>query len=70
MIAKRRKLETIKNIKIPIVIPSVDIKSGKEIVFTNKIPNNKNSNKEYIDNITIGKAVRASSSFPRIFLPM
>jgi len=66
-VSKRRGIRSIKNIKMPIVIPSVDLKSGKEIVFTNKIPQIENSQKEYLDNISIGKAVRASSSFPRIF---
>lgn len=66
-VSKRRGIRSIKNIKMPIVIPSVDLRSGKEVVFTNKIPKIKNSKKEYLKDISIGKAVRASSSFPRIF---
>lgn len=68
-IAKRRDIINIKDIKMPIVIPTVDIISGKECVFTNYIPNDKNENKDYIDDITIGKAIRASSSFPAYFSP-
>lgn len=67
MISKRRNITSIKEIKMPIVIPSVDLKSRKEIVFTNKIPKVENLQKEYLQDISIGKAVRASSSFPRIF---
>jgi NTE family protein len=67
--AIRRGISCIKDIKIPIVIPTVDLVSGKEYVFTNNIPNEKNNEKEYIDNINIGKAVRASSSFPAYFSP-
>ena len=66
-VSKRRGISSIKNIEMPIVIPSVDLKSGKEIVFTNRIPQIKNSQKEYCKDISIGKAIRASSSFPRIF---
>lgn len=67
-ITKAKNIYKIKDIKMPIVIPAVDIVNKKEIIFTNKIPKNKN-NKKYIDNITIGKAIRASSSFPVAFAP-
>lgn len=66
-VAKRRGISNIKNIQMPIVIPSVDLKTGKEIIFTNKIPKIKNLQKDYLNNINIGKVVRASSSFPRLF---
>ena len=55
-------------LKIPVVITSVDIRDGKEYIFTNSVPNVENADK-YITNIGIGKAVRASSSFPGIFCP-
>ncbi len=68
-LAKRRGINNINDIKIPIVIPTVDIVSGKECVFTNKIPDKRNGEKEYIDNVNVGRAVRASSSFPAYFSP-
>ena len=55
-IAKQKGVDNIKQIKMPLVIPSVDIMESKEYIFTNKIPH-----------ISIGKAVRASSSFPAVF---
>ena len=55
-------------LEIPVVITSVDIRDGKEYIFTNSVPNVENADK-YITNIGIGKAVRASSSFPGIFCP-
>ena len=55
-------------LEIPVVITSVDIRNGKEYIFTNSVPNVENADK-YITNIGIGKAVRASSSFPGIFCP-
>ncbi len=39
------------------------------MVFTNKIPNQKDYNKEYITQISVGRAIRASSSFPAYFSP-
>ena len=67
--AGRRGIQSITDIKIPIVIPTVDMVSGKEYVFTNNISSQKNEEKEYIDNINVGRAVRASSSFPAYFSP-
>lgn len=62
-----KKIEDITN--IPLVIPAVDVGEAKEYIFTNKIPNNAKDKSQYITNISIGKAVRASSSFPAIFCP-
>lgn len=74
--AHRRGIYNINQIKMPLIIPTVDMSSGKECVITNYIPNSKNKNdksqsefKVYIDNISVGKAVRASSSFPGFYSP-
>ena len=66
--ASKKDIFKIKDIKIPIVIPTIDIVDGKEYVFTNTIPKGEKGNK-YITDISIGTAVRASSSFPAIFCP-
>ena len=66
-IAYRKNIESMKDIKMPIVIPSVSLKDCKEYVFTNIIPEEKNE--QYITDITVGKAVRASSSFTGVFCP-
>lgn len=63
-ISSSKSMQKICDIKMPIVIPTVDINNTEKYVITNNIPN---KNEKYIDNITIGKAVRASSSFPIIF---
>ena len=42
---------------------------SKKYIFTNKIPENSKNQNQYIDNISIGKAIRASSSFPIVFSP-
>ena len=67
-LANKKGIQDISQIStIPISIPAVDIGEGKEYVFTNNIPNKDDS--KYINDISIGKAVRASSSFPAIFCP-
>lgn len=75
-LAKRKGIKRIKDIKtMPLVIPAVDISDSKEYIFTNNIPkiNSENINDkehpQYITDISIGKAVRASSSFPGVFCP-
>lgn len=55
--------------KMPISIPTVDIKDGKEYIFTNHIPDEKDPYKKYIEDIPVGKALRATSSFPAVFCP-
>lgn len=67
--ALQKKIKNIEEIQMPLVIPSVDITESKEYVFTNKIPQNAEDKTQYITNITVGKAVRASSSFPAVFNP-
>ena len=68
--ASRKNIFKMSDIKMPIVIPAIDIGDGKEYVFTNK--KSKKANKiydKYITDIPIGSAVRASSSFPGVFCP-
>ena len=96
LLARNKNIDNISNIKMPIVIPTVDIFDAKEYVFTNYMPshglfdvhqfkgesivksssmeknklfldNQKEHKTEYITDINIGKAVRASSSFPAVF---
>ena len=61
-IALRKGVRYMSDIKMPIVIPAVDVKTSKEYVFTNK--RNKSM---YISDIPVGTAVRASSSFPCVY---
>lgn len=68
-IAYKKGIRKLSQIKMPIVIPSVDIMNSKEYVFTNYIPKGVEDTSQYITNITVGKAVRASSSFPAVFTP-
>lgn len=64
---KNKKIE---DVKIPIIIPTVDLNSGKTIVFTN-VKGLPNLNKVIWENdIKLSKAIRASSSVPGIFEPI
>lgn len=67
-LASRKKVKVIGDIKMPLVIPAVDIAEAKEYIFTNCAPRD-NIKDDYITEIEIGKAVRASSSFPAVFCP-
>ena len=67
-LALRKKVRTVGDIKMPLVISTVDIKEAKEYIITNcAIRDNFKDN--LITEIEIGKAVRASSSFPAFFCP-
>ena len=66
--ASRKNIHKMSDMKMPIVIPTIDIKDGKEYVFTSKKSHNKSYGK-YITDIPVGAAVRASSSFPGVFCP-
>ena len=69
-LALRKGIREIKDIsKMPLVIPTVDIRNSKKYVFTNRIPEEEKNKSRYITEISVGKAVRASSSFPGIFCP-
>ncbi len=68
-LANRKNISNINEIKMPLVIPTVDIIKSKEYIFTNNIPKNEQDKTKYITDISVGKAVRASSSFPAVFSP-
>lgn len=68
-VALKKGISKISQIKMPIVIPTVDIMNSKEYVITNNIPKCDENKEQYITDITVGKAVRASSSFPAVFMP-
>ena len=64
--AKLKGINSILDVKMPIAMPSVDILDGKKYVFTNRKVDNE---EQYINDISIGKATRASCSFPGLFAP-
>jgi len=62
-LAKKQGAENIGQVKMPLLVTSVDISKSEEVIFSS-IPK-----KEYIDKIPVGTAVRASAAFPVVFEP-
>ncbi len=67
-LARKKGFRLIGDIKMPLLVSAVDIGEAKEYIFTN-CASRKNIKDNYITEIGIGRAVRASSSFPAIFCP-
>lgn len=67
-LALRKGVKVIGDIKMPLAISTVDIGEAKEYIITN-CASRDNPFDNYITEIPIGKAVRASSSFPAVFCP-
>ncbi len=66
----KKGIRKVKDInRLPLVIPAVNVQDGKEYIFTNNIPNDAKENDKYISDVPIGRAIRATSSFPGIFCP-
>lgn len=69
-VAGQKNIKRIKDIKMPLLIPSVDIHNGEIYCFCSKSIRSKLSDNIIFDNnIEIGKAVRSSCSYPVVFSP-
>lgn len=74
---KKNKIKNIKEIKNNLIIPAVDVYDGTIYYFCSNGIYNKNvkeyrkisDNIKYVYDINVGKAVRASCSFPGVFVP-
>ena len=66
----KKGIQNISQIKMPLVIPSVDMRNGRVLCFTS-CDQKRNFSDEvvFVDNISIGKAVQASCSYPVVFAP-
>lgn len=63
-------IENIKKTRIPLLIPAVKVSNGEVTFFSSKLTRSSFSDEiEYIDNIDIPSAVRASCSYPGVFVP-
>ncbi len=67
-LALRKGVKVIGDIKMPLAISTVDISEAQEYIITN-CASRSNPFDNYITEITVGKAVRASSSYPAYFCP-
>lgn len=68
-VCAKKKIYNINQIKMPIAIPAVNIIDGTLVTFISKEVQRAyvDEREKYISDINIGKAVRASSSYPVIF---
>jgi len=67
--AEYKKVKYLKDLDLPIVIPTVDVVERKEYVFTNKDYTAKFPKEKYINDCPISTAVRASASYPFMYAP-
>lgn len=68
--AIKKNIKLISDIKVPLVIPSVNLYDGSIYLFSSVKNNRKYSdNIIVVNNIEVGKAVQASCSYPGIFCP-
>ena len=67
IVAEQKNIKNISDVKMPLAIPTVDTISTKECISLSKKCNIKREDIDYIYNIPIEKAIRASMSFPGIF---
>lgn len=66
----KKNIKNISDIKMPLVIPSVNMYNGEVLCFTScNQKRNFSDEVVFIDNIPIGKAVQASCSYPVVFAP-
>ena len=67
---KEKNIINIKDTKIPLLIPAVNMYNGEIYFFSTKLKRNTFSNNiKYLDNIKLASAVRASCSYPGVFTP-
>lgn len=65
----KKKISNINQIKMPLLIPAVNIYNEELIVFSNNIFAKAKEDIKYINNVEIGTAVQASCSYPGVFSP-
>lgn len=68
-VCETKGIKNISDLKMPLVIPSVDMNSGEVVCFTSKKFRAFSNNTIFVHDINIGKAVDASCSFPVVFSP-
>ena len=68
-VCAKKGIYNISQIRMPLIIPAVNIVDEELYVFSNIIMNNDEKNIKYINDVDIGTVVQASCSYPGIFSP-
>lgn len=67
---EEKNIININNTKIPLLIPAVNVSNGEVYFFSSKLTrSNFSDNIQYINNVNIYSAVRASCGYPGVFSP-
>lgn len=69
--ANKKGIDIMKDIKMPLIIPSVNLYNGAIYLFSS-LENDRRYSDEYItvNTIEVGKAVQSSCSYPGVFCPV
>lgn len=65
----QKDIYNISDVKMPLVIPSVNLNTGEVVCFTSKKVRGFSNNTIFVNEEQIGNAVQASCSFPAVFSP-
>lgn len=69
-ICKESGISNINEVKMPVIIPAVNLKNGELIVFSSKEIRNKISDEvKYVTDAPIDVTIRSSCSYPAVFSP-
>jgi NTE family protein len=69
-LGKTKDIYNISDIRMPLIIPSVDLCNGDVICFTScQFRESASDHILFVNDVNIGKAVRASCSYPVVFSP-
>lgn len=69
--ANKKRINRMKDIKMPLIIPSVNLYNGTIYLFSSMEKDRRYSDEYIVENtIEIGKAVQASCSYPGVFCPV
>ena len=68
-VCARKNIYNISDIKMPLVIPSVNMNNGDVVCFTSSKIRNFSNKTIFVNDANIGECVQASCSFPTVFSP-
>ena len=68
-VCSKKKISNINQVKMPLLIPAVNIHNEEVYVFSNNVKGNRYDDVKYINSVNLGTAVQASCSYPGVFSP-
>lgn len=68
-VCNEKNIYNISDISMPLIIPSVDMKTGEVVCITSSKIRAFSDNTIFVNNFNVGNAVQASCSFPTVFSP-